>query len=105
MTKSAKRKVQKKQEISGISQKGLKARMQMLGFVRGKDSFMELLSAMQKIERELTESYEMLRSCESGSEEEDVCMDQVRALEDKRFQLLSELHGNRVNNYHLLSGL
>ena len=76
----------------------------MLGFVRSKDSFMELLLAMQTIERELAASYQTLRTLESGSPEEIYCMAEVRQLEDRRFQLLSELHGNRVNNY-LLSGL
>jgi hypothetical protein len=82
-------------------QKGVRAKMQLLGFVRGKDTFLELITGVQSVDQELKASYEHLHTCEAGSVEEDECILHIRRLEDQRFQLLSDLHGNRVNNYHL----
>jgi hypothetical protein len=87
------------------STRNVRAKMQLLGFVRGKDEFLSLITGMQSVDQELAASYEHLRTCEPGTVQEDDCLWRIRQLEDRRFQLLSELHGNRVKDYHLSSGL
>lgn len=76
--------------------------MQLLGFVRGQDQFLALMNDMQQIDQELAQSRQIVRECETGSPQEDECLTRIRELEDKRFLLLGQLHGNRVNDYNLL---
>jgi len=85
------------------SQQNLTKRMQLLGFVRGQDQFLALMSDMQQIDQELAQSRQNVRQCETGSRQEDECLARIRELEDQRFLLLGQLHGNRVNDYHLLN--
>lgn len=102
MSKKTKSTRSRKTSPEQLSQREVQKRMQLLGFVRGKDQFLSLLTEMHQTEQELAESYQLVRQCDSGTPEEDDCLMRIRALEDKRFQLLGQIHGNRVNDYQKL---
>lgn len=100
--KSKTPKSRKKDEPDRLSRRELQKRMQLLGFVRGQDQFLALLTEMRQTEQELSESYKLVRQFENGTPEEDDCLARIRELEDRRFVLLGQLHGNRVNDYQVL---
>lgn len=104
---NSKRKSAKSPEKTGkapiLSHKDVRSQMQLLGFARSRDMFLELLTGMQSVDQELKSAYDYLHTCNAGSMEEEDCLLHIRHLENQRFQLLSELHGNRVNDYHILS--
>ncbi|MCE3233954.1 MAG: hypothetical protein K0Q50_134 [Vampirovibrio sp.] len=103
MSKKTKTSRTRKTSPDQLSQRELQKRMQLLGFMRGKEQFLNLLTEMQQTEQELAESYKLARQCDTGTPEEDDCLAHIRELEDKRFQLLGQLHGNRVNDYQKLT--
>lgn len=93
----------KARKTPSVSAKDVQTQMQLLGFVRSKDTFLALLTSMQSVDQELKAAYDYLHTCKTGSLDEGDCLLRIRQLEDRRFQLLSNLHGNRVNDYHILS--
>lgn len=80
----------------------LEKRLALMGYVRGRDWSMELIEALQKTEQELAECSALLKTLSAHSSQETAVMECLRELEIKRFQLLGQVHGNRVNDYHLL---
>lgn len=58
-----------------------------------------LQAALLDVEQELEKTYEEMRACPAGSQEEDTCLTQIRLLEDQRFDRLSQLHGNQIERY------
>ena len=82
--------------------KTLEKRLALMGYVRGKDWSTELIEELQKTERELASCSDLLKTLPATASEEPEVMERLRELEVRRFQLLGEVHGNRVNDYHVL---
>jgi len=64
---------------------------------------MELLVELGNISRELESANRKIRDLPAGTPEEDSCLDRIRSLEDKRFQLLSSLNGDHIEEYNRFS--
>ncbi|WP_303674534.1 hypothetical protein [Vampirovibrio chlorellavorus] len=77
-------------------------RLALMGYVRGKDWSTEQIRNLQAIEQALEECSVVLKALPEQSTEEAGIIERLQALEMERFQLLGQLHGNRVNDYHLL---
>lgn len=82
--------------------KGMEKRLALMGYVRGKDWSTELIHHLQSIEQALEECSLVLKALPEQSTEEAAIIERLQALEIQRFQLLGQLHGNRVNDYHTL---
>lgn len=93
----------KKKPVSAANLlKSMEKKLALIGYVRGKDWSRELIETLQATERELANCQEFIRTCAAGSEEETEIMERLKDLEIKRFQLLGDVHKNRVNDYHVL---
>lgn len=92
----------KKTASTGNPLKTMEKKLALIGYVRGKDWSRELIETLQATERELASCQELIRACPTGSEEETEIMARLKDLEIKRFQLLGDVHKNRVNDYHVL---
>ncbi len=77
-------------------------KLALMGYVRGKDWSTEQIRNLQAIEQALEECSVVLKALPEQSTEEAGIIERLQALEIERFQLLGQLHGNRVNDYHLL---
>lgn len=82
--------------------KGLEKKLALMGYVRGKDWSTELIRNLQEIEQALEECTTILKALPDQSSEEAGIIERLQTLEIQRFQLLGQLHGNRVNDYHTL---
>lgn len=84
------------------SVRAIEKKLALIGYVRGKDWSPELIQALQTLDLELTQCQEQLRFMPAGTDEETLLLERVQSLELERFQLLGQLHGNKVNDYHVL---
>ncbi|WP_373533273.1 hypothetical protein [Vampirovibrio sp.] len=81
----------------------MEKRLALMGYVRGQDWSTELIEEFQKTELELASCSAQIQSSSTSMDEEAAVMERLRSLEIKRFQLLGQVFGNRVNDYHLLT--
>jgi hypothetical protein len=96
----------RKQKGNNPARKAVNAfekQLALIGYVKGQDWPTELIEELQNIELELVTYSALLKSTSLSSNEESDVVDRLRSLEIKRFQLLGQVHGNRVNDYHLLT--
>lgn len=82
--------------------KGLEKKLALMGYVRGKDWSPELILTLQEVEQSLQDCAQKLKTLPEQSMEETEVIERLQGLEIQRFQLLGQLHGNRVNDYHTL---
>ena len=76
---------------------------QLLSFMRlpkGTDEKLELLKTMDQA---LENAYQVVHLLPGGTPEEDECLAGIRTLEDRRFDLLSQIHGNQIEAYRWVS--
>lgn len=94
----------KQKPVTGAnSLNAMEQKLTLMGYVRGKDWSSEMIEALQAMDQELTQCQALLKAAPVCSEEETSLMERIQALEIQRFQLLGQLHGNRVNDYNVLS--
>ncbi len=98
--KSARKPARKTTENTTL--KAMEHKLALMGYVRGKDWSTELIRNLQAIEQALEECSVILKALPEQSSEEAEMIERLQALEIERFQLLGQLHGNRVNDYHTL---
>lgn len=82
--------------------KTMEKKLALIGYVRGQDWSTESIKALQTLEKELAQCQQRLRIAPAHSEEESILMERVKAMEIERFQMLGDVHGNKVNDYHVL---
>jgi hypothetical protein len=70
-----------------------------LGHARSGDPALELRAKIRNLDFELDKAYKKVKKFAAGSVEEETCLTFIRELEDKRFQLLSQLNGNHLSGY------
>lgn len=83
------------------SPEALQKKMELLGFVRGENAFLKVMKELQLTDRDLKLSHQAMRKCQNDKIAENACISRIQALEDRRFELLSQIYGNRINHYHL----
>ena len=90
-----------KQQISGIEaiRKELALRFALFKHTRQVDRLLSPMTDIQKIEQELELTRHSLKACEADSVAETQCLQKIRQLEDEHFQLLSDINGERIENY------
>lgn len=94
----------KQKKVSGTtSLKAMEQKLALMGYVRGKDWSSEMIQALQAVDQELIQCQTLLKAAPACSEEETALMERVQSLEIQRFQMLGQVHGNRVNDYQVLS--
>lgn len=94
-----------KEKLHGIDalKHELALRFGLLGQVRKPEGErLELMVSLARINRELEEYYHRVRQCPDRSEEEEICLEAIRTLEDERFQLLNLMNGSQVKNYGIM---
>jgi hypothetical protein len=62
-----------------------------------------LTDMLAAIEQELSARQKAIPTLSNGSTDEAAWLRKIRALEDQRFELLSQLHGNRIENYNQIT--
>lgn len=72
---------------------------QLLGFTRDAKKGKKLVLMLQNLDQELQNAYLKARELPTGDPDEDEALDAIRDMENRRFELLSEIHGNRVQSY------
>ena len=72
---------------------------QLLGFTRSSKKGKQLVLLLQNLDQELQHAYLMARQLPSGDPNEEDALEAIRKMENRRFELLSEIHGNRVQSY------
>lgn len=102
MTKKAK--ANKKQDKKPTAaQMELNRSNQLLGFARQSNTAKKQAELLQSLDQSLENAYQAARLMPTGSPEEDVCLDGIRNLENNRFELLSAIHGNRIQAYRWIT--
>jgi hypothetical protein len=76
---------------------------QLLGYTRQPKSAEERLQLLNSIDEALENAYQVVRLLPNGIPEEEECLQGIRNLEDRRFELLSEIHGNQVQAYRWIT--
>lgn len=71
----------------------------MLQFARQPKKGKALLTILQSLEVELEGAYQTVREIPFGNETEEEVLQAVRDLENRRFELLSQIHGVNVQAY------
>lgn len=66
----------------------------------GKREMQELERNLMALEKELMNCREDLRRSMDGSDTEMLFLERIQILEDLRFQILSQINGNRVERYN-----
>ncbi len=93
------------EKIEGIKtiKKELLVRFAALRQVKASDRNVDIMLDLARLDEELEAAYARVRECETGSDEEELCLSRIRNLEDERFQMLSVINGNRINDYNAVS--
>lgn len=93
------------EKIEGIKsiKKELLVRFAALRQVKTSERNVDVMLDLARLDEELEAAYVKVRQCEAGSVEEELCLGRIRDLEDERFQMLSVINGNRINDYNAVS--
>lgn len=59
-----------------------------------------LAEVLATLNHELETRQATIKTMENGSPEETECLNELQGLENERFNILSQLHGNRIYDYH-----
>ncbi len=94
-----------KKKTSGLKalKDGVLMRFALLGHSRSQNSDPQLIADIRKINQDIEQARLQALTCDEGSSDEDRHLDTVRTLEDARFQLLSRMNGDRVQDYGALA--
>ncbi len=71
----------------------------LIGFIRTSNSSENLLQALHAVDLEIVEQTQRVRSIQSSPLDEERALLRLKDLEIERFQLLGQVHGNRINDY------
>jgi hypothetical protein len=71
----------------------------LIGFVRTSDPAESLLQAIHAMDLEIAQQTHQARSSQSSPLDEERALVRLKELEIERFQLLGQVHGNRINDY------
>ncbi len=85
------------------AQRNLIRSNQLLSFMRLPKNTDEKLELLQTMDQALENAYQVVHLLPSGTPEEDECLAGIRTLEDRRFDLLSQIHGNQIEAYRWVS--
>lgn len=93
-----------KNKLEGIQtlKRELMARFALLSHAKSLDPNVELLLDIRRTNQAIEQATQKVRELDD-SEEESAWLEKIRALEDRRFQLLSQMNGNRLADYNTLS--
>lgn len=93
------------EKIEGIKsiKQELLVRLALVKQVKSSESQVDLVMNLAKIDEELEAAYLKVRQCPAGTVEEDAALERARTLEDERFQLLSVINGDKINDYNAVS--
>ena len=72
---------------------------QLLGFTRSSKKNKQLVLLLDSLDQELQAAYHLVRQLQTGHPSEEEALEAIREMENRRFELLSEIHGNRVQSY------
>jgi hypothetical protein len=72
---------------------------QMMQFVRQPKRGQEIAAVLHGLDQELEDSYRLVRELPCGDPDEEEALQAVRDMENRRFALLSEMHGNKIQAY------
>lgn len=75
-------------------------RLALIGHIRSLDPTVDLMADLTKMNRQLERLQQQLKQTPHGSEQEEAALQAIRELEDHRFQLLSQLHGDDLTAYN-----
>ena len=88
------------EKLDGIKslKRELTLRLALLGQSRHKDQ-VEMMVNLSRIDEKLESAYVKVKKIEAGTVEEEAFLSRIRDLEDKRFQLLSVINGDKIAEY------
>jgi len=72
---------------------------QLLGFTRSSKKSKQLVLLLDSLDQELQAAYRLVKELQTGHPSEEEALEAIREMENRRFELLSEIHGNRVQSY------
>jgi len=98
MTKKSKS-VKKDTDPREFARHNLLRANQMMQFARQPKRGRELAALLQGMDLELESAYQLVREMPCGDPDEDAALEAVRELENRRFALLSQMHGNKILAY------
>lgn len=103
MSKKATKSTKKQQPKTSVAKKNLLRASLLLNFTRQPKNTEERVELLKNMNDALESAYQVAKLMPTGTKEEENCLQGIRNLEDRRFELLSEIHGNQIQAYRWLT--